>query len=58
MFKPEQLAVVPPTSKVINPFVEVDKKDDQLVLPRETVELLMPLTMAIMDKPVPEDPIQ
>lgn len=57
MFEPEELAVVPPASKMTDPSMEMDRQDGQLVLPRETVESAMSLTVAIADKLIPEEPI-
>lgn len=57
-FEFEQPVVVLSISEMTDPFVEMGRKDDQLVLPWETVESAVPLTTTAVDKPISEEPIQ
>lgn len=58
VFEPEQLIAGSSASEMTGLSLEMDKGDGQLVLPRDTVESAIPLTMTITDKPISEEPIQ
>lgn len=58
MFESKQPAVVPLASKMTNHPMEMDREDDQPVLPRETVESAVHLTVATANKPILDGPIQ